>query len=178
MWILPPLLCLNYLLKLQSLQSMRLFINAKQPNIGFVRVRSQADILSHWSSFQLRSAFQLSHILKLLFTEGMWRRNKDKKGKSAGICQSKKSTLRSAFDWYPNGTKRKKMTSRVCWTSCIRGRSLCNKDPAPQQLKTLKSHCHHIFLPCFSLPCPLVFTTAWRPLLCSLLWFVQSFLCI
>lgn len=50
------------------------------------------------------------------------------------------------------------------------------KDPAPQQLKTLKSDYYHVFLPCQS---PFSFTTAWRPLLCSLPWICpESFLCI
>lgn len=94
----PPPLCLNYLLKLQSRQSMRLFISTKQANIGFVKVKSQADGLPHWSPSNLELHFQLRHVLKLLSAEGMWRRKEDKKGKSAGTHQLKKSILRSASD--------------------------------------------------------------------------------
>lgn len=34
---------------LQSLQSMRLFVSAKQANMGFVRVKSQGNTVPHWS---------------------------------------------------------------------------------------------------------------------------------
>lgn len=61
----PNALCLNYLLKLQPLQNMRLFVSAKQANIGFVRVKSHADVLPHCSPSNLGPRFQLCHGLKL-----------------------------------------------------------------------------------------------------------------
>lgn len=60
-----------------------------------------------------------------------WRHVEEKQRQKGQVCRNtpikKKSILRSASDWYPSGTKRKKMTNGVCWTSCICGRSLSNK---------------------------------------------------
>lgn len=62
---------LNYLLKLQSLQSARLFLSAKQENTGSAGVESQADVVPQWSPSHSGLHFQLSHVLKLWFAEGM-----------------------------------------------------------------------------------------------------------
>jgi len=66
---------------------MRLFVSVKQTNIGFVRVKSRADILPHWAPSNFGLHFQLSHVLKLLSAESTRKRKEDKKGKSAGTHQ-------------------------------------------------------------------------------------------
>lgn len=49
-----------------SISAKHEIISAKQANIGFVKIKSQADGLPHWSPSNLELHFQLRHVLKLL----------------------------------------------------------------------------------------------------------------
>lgn len=107
---------------------MRLFVSAKQANIGFVRVKSHADVLPHCSPSNLGPRFQLCHGLKLFIC---WRHVKEKGRQKRQVCKNTSIqqvylaiSIRLVSQWT---SKRKKITDGVCWTRCICARPFSNK---------------------------------------------------
>lgn len=131
---------LNYLLKLQPLQSMRLFLRVKQANTGFAGVKSQADVLPQWSPSHSGLHFQLSHVLKLYLLKACEERHKRQ------ACRNTAAEKSLYWDLHQTGTsERKEITDGICWTWYIWGRLFLVQNPAPQKLKILKSG-YHILL--------------------------------
>lgn len=156
---------------------MRLFTSAKQANISFARVKSHADILPHWSPSNLGLHFQLSHVLKVVIC---WRHVEEKGRQKKASLQEHINPTSLPTDLHQIGIPMGHQKGRKSLEFVELGVFVADlspiKDSSPQQLKTLRSDYYHILLPCQSC---LSFTTAWRSLLCSLLWIrPESFLCI
>lgn len=158
---------LNYLLKLQALQSTRLFLSAKQENTGSAGVESQADVVPQWSPSHSGLHFQLSHVLKLWFAEGMCR--KTQKANLQEHSCLKKSLSR---DLHQTGTSEKKEITdgfvefgvlEVDFSSTRSTPAVKDSQIWLSQPPALSEHPS--------------FTTASRSLLCSVPWFVLRAFC-
>lgn len=139
------MLCLNYLLKLQFLQSMRPLTSAKQANMSF-GLRLSSDVVCPTDLLAAQVCDSSSDVLRLFFAEGTWRKKEEKR------------QPRSPCSWIENihqinisigHQSTEQSVVKLAW--CICGGSFSTQDLAPQLLKTPKSDYHHILLLCQAL---------------------------
>lgn len=139
------MLCLNYLLKLQFLQSMRPLTSAKQANMSF-GLRLSSDVACPTDLLAAQVCDSSSDVLRLFFAEGTWRKKEEKR------------QPRSPCSWIENihqinisigHQSTEQSVVKLAW--CICGGSFSTQDLAPQLLKTPKSDYHHILLLCQAL---------------------------